>query len=97
MPKPAFVLELSILVIAAMRHAAYAARDSDAEEMTEALQSAVLLYQQHPSHIHAERTHFENLLVMIGAGRRLCERIGRSDADLVALERRAQALRKLLH
>jgi len=80
-----------------MRHAAYAGRDGDIDEMVEALEGAVVLYEAHPSHVHTGTAQFDDLLVMISAARRLCAKIGRSDSDLVALDCRAQALSNLLH
>jgi hypothetical protein len=97
MPQPASTLELSILVTAAMRHAAYAGRDADIDEMVEALRGAVVLYEQHPSHVHAPTTQFNDLVVLINAGRRLCARLGRADSELATLDRRAQVLKSPLH
>ena len=80
-----------------MRHAAYAGRDGDIEEMVEALEGAVILYEQHPSHVHVASDQFEDVVVLIGAARHLGARVGRADRDLRALESRAQALRHPLH
>jgi hypothetical protein len=65
MPQPTCPLELSIRVIAAMRHAAYAGRDGDIEEMVEALEGAVILYEQHPSHVHVASDQFDDVVVLI--------------------------------
>jgi hypothetical protein len=69
----------------------------DFDGLTHCLDTAVAIYEAHPSEVHSERSQLRALLTFIRSAQSLSHTLGRPWDDLLALEARAEALRATHH
>jgi hypothetical protein len=85
--------EIKSLVLAHLLDAAQAVRQQDIEGAVRCLESAVVLYEQHPTFVHEPESQLRDLLVYIRAVKSISATLHRSEDDMRSAETRAEALR----
>jgi len=85
--------EINSLVLGHLLDAAQAVREQDIERVVRSLESAVVLYEEHPTFVHGPESQLRDLLVCIRAVKSISVTIHRNDDDVRSLESRAEALR----
>ena len=84
-------------VLAHIEAASLAVGRQDFDGMASSLDSAVALYEAHPSHVHDERSELSGLLTFIRCAQSLCRALGMPGEQLREMEARVNALPVTLH
>jgi|SoiMethySBSTD1v2_1073268.scaffolds.fasta_scaffold77219_2 hypothetical protein len=89
--------DVTVVATAFLQAAARSLHACDLQGFVRCLADAVGVYERNPSCAHEPTSPLRDLQVYIRSARLLYEALGRPADDLLALDRRAQALHQSIH